>query len=108
MRLSRILPVTRKAELRAVLDKLRESEERYRALADAMPQIVWTADADGAFDYYNQRWFEYTGMTLEQTLGWGSQPSVLHTRPIGSMGVDHEVGRTGRGQVLASEEVPAR
>ncbi|HYY58746.1 MAG TPA: response regulator [Pyrinomonadaceae bacterium] len=77
MRLSRILPDKRKAELRAVLDKLRESEERYRALADAMPQIVWTADAGGSFDYYNRRWFEYTGMTMEQTLGWGWQP-VLH------------------------------
>jgi PAS domain S-box-containing protein len=40
----------------------RESEERYRQLADAMPQIVWAADADGNATYYNRRWFEYTGM----------------------------------------------
>jgi PAS domain S-box-containing protein len=38
------------------------SEERYRQLADAMPQIVWTSDADGATTYFNRRWFEYTGM----------------------------------------------
>jgi PAS domain S-box-containing protein len=38
------------------------SEERYRQLADAMPQIVWTSDADGAATYFNRRWFEYTGM----------------------------------------------
>jgi PAS domain S-box-containing protein len=56
---------------------LQASEERYRSLADAMPQIVWTARADGYFDYYNRRWFEYTGMTMEQTAGWGWQP-VLH------------------------------
>jgi PAS domain S-box-containing protein len=42
-----------------------QSEERYRQLADAMPQIVWTADATGAATYFNRRWFEYTGMTLE-------------------------------------------
>ena len=53
------------------------SEQRYRALANAMPQIVWTATPEGWLDYYNQRWFDYTGMTLEQTQGWGWQP-VLH------------------------------
>ncbi len=50
---------------------------RFRALADAMPQIVWTANPDGRLDYYNQRWFDYTGLTLAQTEGWGWQP-VLH------------------------------
>ena len=44
----------------------RASEERYRQLADAMPQIVWTADADGGATYFNRRWFEYTGMTPEE------------------------------------------
>ena len=56
--------------------ELQASEQRYRSLADAMPQIVWTARADGYTDYYNGRWFEYTGMTLEQTEGWGWQPVV--------------------------------
>ena len=58
-------------------EALEDSEARYRFLADAMPQIVWTADPDGNLDYYNQRWFDYTGMTLEETTGWGWQP-VLH------------------------------
>ncbi|MEG4305616.1 PAS domain S-box protein [Microcoleus sp. D3_18a_C4] len=53
------------------------SEQLYRVLAEAIPQIVWTATADGWLDYYNQRWFEYTGLTLEETQGWGWQP-VLH------------------------------
>ena len=56
---------------------LRESEQRLRELADAMPQIVWTARPDGSLDYYNQRWFDYTGRTLEETQGWGWKP-VLH------------------------------
>jgi PAS domain S-box-containing protein len=42
-----------------------------------MPQIVWTANPDGWLDYYNRQWFDYTGMSLEQTEGWGWQP-VLH------------------------------
>jgi PAS domain S-box-containing protein len=53
------------------------SEESYRQLADAMPQIVWTANPDGCRDYYNQRWFDYTGLTLAETQGWGWKP-VLH------------------------------
>ncbi len=58
-------------------ESLHQSMERYRFLADAMPQIVWTARPDGYLDYYNQRWHNYTGMTLEQTedCGWGP---VLH------------------------------
>lgn len=40
----------------------RASAERYRQLADAMPQIVWTSDNVGNATYYNQRWFSYTGM----------------------------------------------
>ncbi len=42
-------------------DALRESESRFRQLADAMPQIVWAARSDGIVDYYNERWYEYTG-----------------------------------------------
>ncbi|MEG4015074.1 PAS domain S-box protein [Microcoleus sp. S11D4] len=53
------------------------SEQLYRALAEAIPQIVWTALPDGAIDYCNQGWFEYSGMTLEETKGWGWQP-ILH------------------------------
>jgi PAS domain S-box-containing protein len=58
-------------------EALQASELNFRTLADTMPQIVWTARPDGWSDYYNQRWFDYTGMTLEETQGWGWQP-VLH------------------------------
>jgi PAS domain S-box-containing protein len=47
---------------RELAQAMRESEARYRALADAMPQIVWTAGPDGKATYYNRRWFEYTGL----------------------------------------------
>ncbi len=55
------------------IDKIKE----FKFLADSIPQIIWTAEPDGNLDYYNQHWFDYTGMTLEQTLGWGWEP-VLH------------------------------
>jgi PAS domain S-box-containing protein len=53
------------------------SERRFRQLADAMPQIVWTADADGSVDYYNERWYEFTGFS-RNTFGDVSWEPVLH------------------------------
>jgi PAS domain S-box-containing protein len=50
---------------------LQQSELNFRTLADTMPQLFWTTLPDGYHDYFNKRWFEYTGMTLEQTQGWG-------------------------------------
>ncbi len=59
--------------LKAAEAALRESEEKFRLLADAMPQLAWAAHADGAIYWYNKRWYEYTGTTPEQMLGWGWQ-----------------------------------
>jgi PAS domain S-box-containing protein len=62
---------------------MRESEATYRALVDALPTLAWTARADGYIDWYNQRWYQYTGTTPGQMEGWGWQrvhdPAVLPT-----------------------------
>ena len=52
---------------------LRESEQRFRQLADAMPQLAWMARPDGHIFWYNRRWHEYTGTTAEEMEGWGWQ-----------------------------------
>jgi two-component system, sensor histidine kinase and response regulator len=67
--------------LQTALAEARAGEVRYRQLADAMPQIVWTATPDGVIDYYNQKWFDYTGLTPEQTqdLGW---QQVIHPQDL--------------------------
>lgn len=57
-------------------DSLRRSEERYRALADAMPLVVWTAHANGEVDYFNQRWYDYTGQSVEQSHGQGWEIAI--------------------------------
>lgn len=46
-------------------------------LANSIPQLVWTSDANGRCDYFNQRWFDYTGSTFEQSVGNGWQ-YVIH------------------------------
>ena len=62
-------------------EALRESERRFRILAEALPHMVWTAQPDGATDYYNARTTEYTGLTLEQLRGWGWR-STIHPEDL--------------------------
>jgi hypothetical protein len=50
---------------------LRESEVQFRTLAENIPQLAWMANADGWIFWYNNRWFEYTGTTLDDMQGWG-------------------------------------
>jgi len=58
-------------ELEQTVLTLRESERRFRALADNIDQFAWIADGKGWIFWYNQRWFDYTGATLEEMQGWG-------------------------------------
>ncbi|UNU25233.1 PAS domain-containing protein [Microcoleus vaginatus] len=55
------------------LHDLHESEARFRALADNIAQLAWMTDETGWIFWYNQRWFDYTGTTLEEMQGWGWQ-----------------------------------
>ena len=52
---------------------VRLNEEQFRTLADSIPQLAWMANADGSIFWYNQRWYDYTGTTLEDMEGWGWQ-----------------------------------
>ncbi len=59
------------------LELAREHELYFRTLSEAVPEIMWTAGPDGADDYFNRRWFDYTGLTLEQSRGTG-WTAVVH------------------------------
>ena len=71
----------RQYEARKRLTMLRDSEQQFRSLADSIPTLCWSAAADGAITWYNQRWYDYTGTSVEQMAGWGWQavhdPAVL-------------------------------
>jgi PAS domain S-box-containing protein len=56
---------------------LRESEARFRTIANAMPQMVWSTLPDGYHDYYNQQWYDYIGMPEGSTDGKGWN-GILH------------------------------
>jgi PAS domain S-box-containing protein len=77
-------------ELRGREAQLEAAEQRFQVLAETVPQIVWTADATGWIDWYNHRWYEYTGQTREEAAGWGWQrayhpedlPRVMQDWPL--------------------------
>ena len=50
---------------------LQEGEKQFQTMINAIPQLAWIAQADGTIFWYNQRWFDYTGTTLEQMKGEG-------------------------------------
>ena len=51
----------------------RETEERFRIMADSIPQLAWMAKPDGQIFWYNRRWYEYTGSAPREMEGWGWQ-----------------------------------
>ncbi|BDI30574.1 hypothetical protein CCAX7_60080 [Capsulimonas corticalis] len=64
-------------EKQAILDALRESEQRSRQMIDAIPHVAWITEPDGSVNYYNQRWYEYSGLTQQETQDW-SWEAVIH------------------------------
>ena len=62
---------------KALVDTAREDESHFRAVAEAVPQILWTARPDGLRDFYNKRWYEYSGLDWARSEGEGWQP-IMH------------------------------
>lgn len=58
-------------EQKLATQALETSAEEFRTLTEAMPQIVWMTRADGWNIYFNQQWMDYTGLSLEESLGHG-------------------------------------
>ncbi len=79
----RNLALTERTEVAEL--ELAEGELRYRTLANVVPQLIWSANADGDVDYVNDRWIVYTGLNARETrqVGWrgaldDSQPTSLN------------------------------
>lgn len=66
--LQNITDITKRKQ---VEEAVRAAGERFRFMAESMPQKIFTATATGEVDYYNQQWIEFTGLTFEQIRDWG-------------------------------------
>ena len=54
-----------------ITEVLAKAEEQFRTFANSIQNLAWIADGNGWFYWYNQRWYDYTGTTLEEMEGWG-------------------------------------
>ncbi len=72
---NRIFPRLERARAEAAL---RESEQRFRLMADAVPQIVWITDPEGHNEFFNKQWFLYTGAPYEPTTAAEVATSFVH------------------------------
>ncbi|MGD0586419.1 MAG: PAS domain S-box protein [Oryzomonas sp.] len=76
-------------------DALRRSEQEFRMLAEAMPQIVWINLPDGRNIYFNQQWVDYTGQTLEEGSGHGWHRQVHPEDRQMTLGAWQDATKTG-------------
>jgi PAS domain S-box-containing protein len=82
-------------EVRQAERALRDSDARFRRLAGAMPQVVWISGPHGGVEYFNDRWYEYTGLAAEASLGeaWAG---ALHPEDTGALARWNQAVREGR------------
>ena len=69
------------AERKRAEDALRRSEDRIRLVIDTIPTMVWSVRPDGTVDFLNQRWMDYTGLSLEQYIEEPTRPIHLEDIP---------------------------
>ena len=55
---------------------MKSSEDRFREMIDAIPAMAWSSLPDGSVEIINRRWLDFTGLTLDEALGWGWTAAV--------------------------------
>ncbi|HEY4324147.1 MAG TPA: PAS domain S-box protein [Mucilaginibacter sp.] len=68
-------------DLQHTIRDLETSEHRFQIFLDTIPQIAWSSTTGGDVEYYNQRWYEYTGLSFAETKNWGWK-QVIHPDDI--------------------------
>jgi PAS domain S-box-containing protein len=69
-----VADITERNQAQAV----RQSEARFRLMADSVPQIVWITDAEGRIEFFNQQWSNYTGVTWQPQTATAAAAAVIH------------------------------
>jgi PAS domain S-box-containing protein len=84
-----------RTEQRLTAERLRASEERFRTLAEGIPQLVWRSRSDGERTWGSPQWVAYSGLTLEQSVGFGWLDAVHVEDREAAIGAWAEAERSG-------------
>ncbi len=97
---SRDVTAARQAE-----ERLRESEARFRLMADAVPQIVWITDAEGRVEFFNRHWSDYTGVPYEPTTAAEVAATRVHPDDAEATMAAFEAARRSGGTFLVEHRI---
>lgn len=71
-------------DLEDALKEARQSEARLRKIIDTIPTLAWCALPDGSHEFLNQRWYDFTGLSTAEALGWGWKVAI-HPEDVGTL-----------------------
>ncbi len=63
------------------INAMQPSEDFLRTMIDQIPTLAWSCWPDGTTEFLNQRWLDYTGLSMEEALGWGWK-AVIHSEDL--------------------------
>ena len=70
------MPYLTREDLERALNEVKKSEADLRTIVDTIPALAWCSRPDGSIEFINQRWREYTGLSLQATQGWGWKTAI--------------------------------
>ncbi|WP_052389396.1 PAS domain-containing sensor histidine kinase [Belnapia moabensis] len=95
-------------ESRQAEEALRESETRFRVMADAVPQIIWITDAEGRTEFFNRQWSDYTGAPYEPTTAAEVAANFVHPEDAGLTMMRFEEARRTGGTFLVEHRIRSK
>ena len=79
-----------------VLENLSQSEEQLRKIIDTIPTLAWSARPDGSAEFFNRRWLDFTGLTVQEALEWGWKDAIHPDDLSRILEMLHEALKLGR------------
>src|SRR5262249_12094185 len=70
--------------LAKTFDRIKQPEDHFRIMIDKIPALAWSCRPDGTTEFLNQRWLDYTGLSMEQALDWGCK-AAIHPDDLGTL-----------------------
>ena len=79
-----------------VFENLSQSEEQLRKIIDTIPTLAWSARPDGSAEFFNRRWLDFTGLTVQEALEWGWKDAIHPDDLSRILEMFHEALKLGR------------